>query len=126
MGNSARGLFSAGPASPGGGIYAEGSYNDFISQNVIYNNEADRGGGIYSSSWGVIENNTVIANPTSGMVGSAVYTPSGSGLQLYNNLLIGSPSQTALYCDPASYGSQPPAVSNNDAYSSGGTGFGGT
>ena len=124
--NTARGLFSSGPASPGGGIYSEGSYNDFITQNVIYNNSADQGGGIYSSSWGVIENNTIIAGSGSGNPGSALYTPSGSGLQLYNNLLIGSSGQTALYCDPASYGSQPPALSNNDAYSSGGTGFGGT
>jgi len=120
--NTATGL---SPAAQGGGIYSEGSTNDLIVQNILYGNNAGQGGGIYTASWGIIENNTVVGGVGSGTLGSALYSPSGSHLQMANNVIVGVSGENALYCDGI-YDPQPPALSNNDAYSSGANGFGGT
>jgi hypothetical protein len=46
-------------------------------------------------------------------------------VQFYNNLLIGSSGQNAVYCD-STYDLVPPTFTNNDAFSQGGTGLLGT
>jgi hypothetical protein len=43
---------------------------------------------------------------------------------LYNNLIVGSSGQSALYCD-GTYGATPNALYNNDSFSPSGTGFDG-
>ena len=68
-------------------------------------------------------NNTIVANQAG--EGSGVYV-GGFDAQtaLYNNLIIGSAGQSAMYCD-GSYGATPKALYNNDAFSPSGTGFAG-
>ena len=121
FGNAAMGL---SPAAQGGGIYSEGSTNDLIIQNVLYGNSSGQGGGIYSGSWGVVANNTISGGVGSGALGSAVYTASGSHLQIVDNIVVGVANENALYCDGI-YDPIPPALSNNDVYSSAASGFGG-
>lgn len=121
-GNNATGL---SPASQGGGIYSEGNTNDTITQNIIYNNSADQGSGIFSGSWGTIQNNTIVGGSGPSGLGSAIYSISGTQLQFFNNLLIGFSGQNAVYCD-GTFSQQPSSFSNNDAFSPSGTGFGGT
>jgi hypothetical protein len=126
-GNSASGVI---PASWGGGISMLNDSPALVVQNLIYNNSADQGAGIYflvpSGSRGPTLVNNTIADNTITQQGSAVYASGYDGqVQFFNNLMIGQNGQSALYCD-GSYSSQPPAVANSDAFSPHGLGFDGT
>ncbi len=125
-GNSASGV---SPAAQGGGISIVNDSPALIVQNLISDNVADQGAGISflvpSGSQGPTLVNNTIVNNTITQQGSAIYASGFYNLvQFFNNLLIGQRGQSALYCD-GSYSSQPPIVANSDAFSPGGTGFGG-
>jgi hypothetical protein len=104
--------------------------NALIVQNLFAGNTASQGGGIYflvpSGSMGpVLVNNTIIGG-NGATQGSAVWAGGFDNQVLfYNNLMIGLTGQNAVYCD-ATYNSQPPVFTNNDAYSSSGSGLLGT
>src|SRR5439155_4199374 len=128
---------SGNTANPGGGgIYIFDYENALIVENLIINNTAVAGAYNNTVGWGggimfdaesppgpYLINNTIANN--GGVGGSGVYAsgyPSQS--ELFNNLIIAKPGQPALVC--ASVGSTAtPVVQYNDAFSSGGTGFGG-
>jgi parallel beta-helix repeat protein len=123
-------VITGNSASLGGGISALNGSPALIVQNVIYRNSADQGAGLYLSifvSAGPTLVNNTIANNNASQQGSAVYaTGYDSQMQFFNNLMIGQPSQSAVYCD-GSWSTQPPIVKNSDGFSpGGGTGFGGT
>jgi hypothetical protein len=126
-GNSASGV---SPAASGGGISMVNDSPALIVQNLIYENTADQGAGIYfsvpSGSVGPTLVNNTIANNTITQQGSAIYaTGFDNQVQFFNNLMIGQRGQSAVFCD-GTYSSQPPSVANSDAFSPGGTGFDGT
>ena len=126
-GNSASGVI---PAAQGGGIWIVNDSPALIVQNLIYENTAGQGAGIYflvpSGSHGPTLVNNTIANNTATQQGSAIYaTGFDSLVQFYNNLMIGQRGQDAVVCD-GSYSSQPPTVANSDAFSPSGTGLIGT
>ncbi|HUO04838.1 MAG TPA: PQQ-binding-like beta-propeller repeat protein [Candidatus Binataceae bacterium] len=122
--NSASGI---SPASRGGGIATENNSNPILVQNVIAENTSDRGGGLAFSvpsgtAGPLLVNNTIAANFAT-QQGSAVYFDGFDGTsQVINNLMIGSSGQSALYCD-TTFSATPPVLKNNDAFSSGGSGF---
>jgi parallel beta-helix repeat protein len=125
-GNTATGV---SPASQGGGIWIVNDSDALIEQNLIYNNNAGQGGGIYflvpSGARGPFLINNTIADNTAAQ-GSAVFAGGfDNQVQLYNNLLIGLNGQNAVDCD-ATYSQQPPSFFNNDAFSPNGTGLQGT
>lgn len=127
MGNSASGV---SPAASGGGISMVNDSPALIVQNLIYENTADQGAGIYflvpSGNVGPTLVNNTIANNTVTQQGSAVYASGfDDQVQFFNNLMIGQRGQSALVCD-GSYSSQPPSVANSDAFSPAGMGFDGT
>jgi hypothetical protein len=113
----------------GGGIWIVNYTNVVMVQNLIYNNTAMQGSGIYFSlPFGehnlVLVNNTIVGTSSSA-TGSAVYAAGFYDLvQFYNNLLIGASGTSALYCDN-SYDQTPPTLTNNDGYSLSGTGIAG-
>lgn len=125
-GNTTAGL---SPSTQGGGIWIVNQSDALIVQNIIYNNTAGQGSGVYflvpSGDRGpILINNTIAGSGTSS--GSAVYAGGfDNQVQFFNNLLIGSVGQNAVNCD-TTYQAQPPAFSNNDAFSSGATGFAGS
>jgi hypothetical protein len=102
-------------------IYAS---NAAIVQNLIINNQAGIGGGIWldANAATTFVNNTIAANTSTQDQGSAVYTL-GFGAQFINNLFIGLLRQTAVLCDPTS---GPPVFENNDAFSVLANGFDGS
>jgi len=126
-GNSASGL---SPASEGGGIYIINDSNALILQNLIYNNTAPQGSGIYfgvpySSRGPLLVNNTIVGTGSSPQ-GSAVYADGfDDQVQFYNNLMIGPSGANAVYCD-STYDQIPPTFTNNDAFSAKGSGLQGT
>lgn len=126
-GNSASGL---SPASDGGGIYIINDSNALILQNLIYNNTAPQGSGIYfgvpySSRGPLLVNNTIVGTSSSPQ-GSAVYADGfDDQVQFYNNLMIGPSGANAVYCD-STYDQIPPTFTNNDAFSANGSGLQGT
>ena len=118
-GNSVSGVYPA----QGGGIWMGNDSDPIIVQNLIFNNVADQGGGIYfvvpgDSAGPTLVNNTIADNIARLTEGSAVFAGGlGNNTRFFNNLLIGSPAQNAVFCDAA------PVFANNDAFSYGGTGF---
>jgi parallel beta-helix repeat protein len=125
-GNTATGLI---PASQGGGIWIVNMSDAIIVQNLIYNNNAPQGSGVYfgvpSGDKGpVFVNNTIVG--TSLGQGSAVYADGfDDQVQFFNNLLIGPTGGNAVFCD-STYDATPPTFTANDAYSSSGSGLQGT
>jgi parallel beta-helix repeat protein len=120
------------PASVGGGICMwnilsfMAPANALIIQNIIYGNTAGQGGGIYafvpSGARPRFLNNTIIGSSNSAQ-GSAVYIAGyADQAQFLNNLLIGANGTNAVFCD-SSYDQTPPIFTNNDAYSTNGTGL---
>jgi hypothetical protein len=71
-----------------------------------------------------IVNNTVVGN--SGVNGgSEIYLNGFYGqTQFFNNILIGTAGQTAVFCDSL-YSSQPPIFKFNDTFNPQGTAYGG-
>ncbi len=132
-GNLATGVVNGAgvPAASGGGIDTENDSDPLMVDNIIVNNTADLGGGaafsVSSDSMGpIVVNNTIAGNTTTQNAGSALYATGYDGpTELFNNLLIGAPSQNAVYCDP-SYNIVPPVFENNDVFSAGGSGFQGS
>lgn len=116
--------------SQGGGMWIVNDSNALIVQNLFYANTASQGGAIYlsmpSGSTGpILVNNTIIGGKGATQ-GSAVWAGGfDSQVYFYNNLLIGLPTQNAVYCD-ASYSSVPPVFTSNDAFSPAGSGLEGT
>lgn len=114
----------------GGGIWIVNDSNALIVQNLFAGNTASQGGAIYflvpSGSTGpVLVNNTIVGG-TGVTQGSAVWAGGfDNQVVFYNNLMIGLSGQNAVYCDDT-YNSQPPAFTNNDAYSPNGSGLLGT
>jgi parallel beta helix pectate lyase-like protein len=114
----------------GGGIWIVNDSNALIVQNLFAGNMASQGGAIYflvpSGSTGpVLVNNTIVGG--AGVTqGSAVWAGGFDNQVLFfNNLMIGLSGQNAVYCD-GTYNSEPPAFTNNDAYSPNGSGLLGT
>lgn len=114
----------------GGGIYIINVSDALIVQNLIYNNTAGQGSGIY---FGVVYgyrgpllvNNTIVGTSSSPQ-GSAVYADGfDDQVQFFNNLMIGPRGANAVYCD-STYDQTPPTFTNNDAYSANGSGLQGT
>jgi beta propeller repeat protein len=68
--------------SYGGGIYCEG-YRAVITHNVVYNNSAGYGGGIYASNSATISNNVVYNN--SAAHGGGIYS---GYCNLFNNTIV--------------------------------------
>ena len=115
-------MFSGGQ---GGGICIvadssnEVTENVQIIQNLIFGNTADYGGGIYvGSGYGnVIFTSNTIADNNGSDGGSGVYSQLPfPQIQLYDNLIIGAPGESALYdfCDSPST-----IISHNDLFSPG-------
>ncbi len=125
-GNVATGV---SPASQGGGIWIVNQSDALIVQNLVSNNTAGQGSGIYfgvpSGDRGpILVNNTIIGG-SGGSQGSAVYASGfDNQVQFFNNLMIGPSGQNAVYCD-GTYGGQTPTFVNNDAFSPSGTGLAG-
>jgi Abnormal spindle-like microcephaly-assoc'd, ASPM-SPD-2-Hydin len=115
----------------GGGVFIAGPSVTMI-QNLIINNSAGQGGGIFLGSsptiFGTIfGDNTIAANQASLSEGSAVYASEVSpSVILVNNLLIGSAGQNAVFCDSGIVSTTAPTFKNNDAFSQGGTGLQGS
>jgi len=126
-GNAVSGVHSTGPDAAGGGVDID---NGTLVQNLIVNNTADIGGGVYfapntagsSSPGATLVNNTIAANIATQAHGSAVYADfSDAAADLFNNLLIGSAGQSAVFCNNSS--SVQPIFQNNDAFSAGASPF---
>jgi parallel beta-helix repeat protein len=113
----------------GGGIYIVNDSDALIVQNLIYNNVAGQGSGIYfgvpDGYRGPLLINNTIVGTSSSVQGSAVYADGYYDQVLfYNNLLIGAGDTSVLYCD-STYDQTSPTLTNNDGYSLNGTGIGG-
>lgn len=118
------------PATQGGGIWIVNQSDALIIQNLIYNNTAQQGAGVYflvpSGDTGpTLVNNTIVGGSDSSQ-GVALYADGfDNQVRLFNNLLIGSSAQNAVFCDGL-YQAEPPLFLNNDAFAPSGTGFQGT
>jgi hypothetical protein len=126
-----RGNFIMGNSvsTSGGGIGMVNSSNALIIENVITGNTAPQGGGIAplvpSGETGpTIVNNTIVGN--SGVNGgSEIYLNGFYGqTQFFNNIIIGTAGQSAVFCDSL-YSNQPPIFKFNDTFNPLGTAYGG-
>ena len=113
-GNTATGV---SPASQGGGIYIVNQSDALILQNVILNNYAGEGDGIYflvpygGRGPGLV-NNTILG--FSGDSSSLVFAGGfDSQVQIVNNFLITESGEPAVVCD-GTYSQQPPTLASND------------
>ena len=113
----------------GGGILIESESNAVIVQNLVYNNSAGQGSGIYFNvpegfSGPVFVNNTIVG--TSSSQGSAVYASGfDDQVQFFNNLMVGPGKGSPVFCDSTS-DKTPPTFTNNDAFSPKASGLQGT
>jgi hypothetical protein len=113
----------------GGGILIESESNAVIVQNLIYNNSAGQGSGIYFNvpegySGPVFINNTIVG--TSASEGSAVYASGfDDQVQFFNNSMVGPGKGSPVFCDSTS-DKTPPTFTNNDAFSPRASGLQGT
>jgi parallel beta-helix repeat protein len=129
--NTIRGNVATGvsPYSQGGGIWIVNSSDALIVQNLIYNNSAGQGSGIYfgvpyGNRGPVLVNNTIVGTASSSQ-GSAVYADGFyDQVVFYNNLMIGATGTSALYCD-STYDQTPPTLTDNDGFSLTGIGVAG-
>ncbi|MGD0693506.1 MAG: choice-of-anchor D domain-containing protein [Terriglobia bacterium] len=122
-GNVASGI---SPASQGGGIWIVNGPGGSIIQNLIVGNSAPQGGGIYLSVPSGTGASTLVSNTIAGndgQYGSSLYVWVGDAKSvMFNNLLVALPGEPAIFCQ----GSTAPTLQSNDAFSSGGTAYGGT
>ncbi len=113
----------------GGGILIESESNAVIVQNLVYNNSAGQGSGIFFNvpagySGPVLINNTIVG--TSASQGSAVYASGfDDQVQFFNNLMVGPGKGSPVFCDSTS-DKTPPTFTNNDAFSPKASGLQGT
>ncbi|MGH7303685.1 MAG: right-handed parallel beta-helix repeat-containing protein [Candidatus Rokuibacteriota bacterium] len=119
------------PAARGGGIWIVNQSDALIVQNLIVGNSAGEGGGIYwlvpSGARGPrVVNNTIADNlATVAGLGSGVFADGFDvNAALVNNVLVGSPGQTALHCGNFN-DANPPVVQFNDVFTPGGGSYGG-
>ena len=112
----------------GGGIWIVNRSDASIVQNVITGNRAGQGGGIY---WGVpseargplLVNNTIAGNQGQG---SGIFAGGfDAQAQLFNNIIVGTLGQPAVFCDPF-YDPSPPVFRSNNVFSSDVAPYGGT
>jgi hypothetical protein len=110
----------------GGGIWIVNNHDAPLLQNLFYGNQGATGNAVYlsvpSGSVGpLLVNNTAI-----GTAGSAVFAGGFDfNVRFYNNVIVGAPGQTAVFCD-STFGQFSPTFTANDAYSAGGQGLAGT
>jgi len=113
------------PLGEGGGVWIVNDANALFLQNLIIENSAPEGGGIYilgslsELSHGLMFlNNTIAANNAD--VGSAVWA---GGIEIennfINNVVVGAPGQTAFHCD-TTYDPTPPVLGYNDVWTASG------
>jgi parallel beta helix pectate lyase-like protein len=125
-------IFSnAADYGPGGGIWIIDT-SAWLIQNLIYNNTAQFGGGVYidlssTSYQAIFVNNTFAGNVGNGQGlpgdGSAVYAVGYDNyLEFFNNIFASSAGRESFFCAPAG---ALPAMTANDGFSSSGNGFGG-
>lgn len=113
----------------GGGILIESESNAVIVQNLVYNNSAGQGSGIFFNvpegySGPVFINNTIVGTASS--QGSAVYASGfDDQVQFFNNLMVGPGKGSPVFCDSTS-DKTPPTFTNNDAFSPKASGLQGT
>jgi parallel beta-helix repeat protein len=125
-GNTISGNTAAGS---GGGIAMANDSNAIVTDNVFTGNTAFQGGGVAAlvpsgAPGPSIINNTFFANNASNG-GSEFYLDGFySQTNLFNNIFVGSASQTAVLCD-TQYSSDPPILQFNDAYNPQGIALGG-
>jgi hypothetical protein len=118
--NSSAAVGDATPVQGGGGIYVVGDptvpFAPMLIQNLVIDNFADLGGGIdldFGVSSAVLVNNTIVGNTSTQNLGSALYDSKGAAAtQMYNNLMIGLPTQHAMYCAAGA-----PTFVSNDTFS---------
>jgi parallel beta-helix repeat protein len=124
-GNVIRGN-SAG--SSGGGIYMVNDSDARIIQNTIVGNHAGQGGGVfwsvpYGSQGPILVNNTIADNQGQG---SGIFAGGFDAFaQLLNNIIVGAPGQSAIYCGEA-YDPSPPDITLNNVFSPGAPAYAGT
>lgn len=112
----------------GGGLHFANISDASVVQNIIAGNAAGWGGGIYwlvpSGARGPrLVNNTIVGNLSPN--GSAVFADGFDvSTVLYNNLIIASLGQTALFCGNFN-DTNPPILRSNDVYSAEGAAYGG-
>jgi len=114
----------------GGAISMYNQSDAVVVENLILGNQAPQGGGIYylvpsGANGPVLVNNTFAENTSSTGQGSAVYAndynlPS----QLFNNIIVGVPDQTAVYCGNLN-SSTTPDFTSNDIFAANGITYGG-
>ena len=116
-------------AGQGGGIRMSGFLDALIVQNLITDNQAFEGGGIY---WFVnggargprLVNNTIADNNATN--GSGIFAEGDDvRTELTNNIIVAKPGQTGLHCSPI-FGHHEPIIRFNNIFSAGGTAYGGT
>jgi len=106
-----------GSATDGGGIFCDGASPSIFS-NIITANEAEHGGGIFcdNGSGGVIYNNTITANSTTGYYmagGAGIYLDSYSAPLILDNAVTNNVSTYnggGITCNHGAY----PVISGND------------
>jgi nitrous oxidase accessory protein NosD len=112
----------------GGGIWIVNHSDALIVQNLIVDNRAARGGGIY---WSVpsgnrgplVVNNTIARNQGQG---SGIFAAGfDAQVQLFNNIVVGASGLSAIYCDQF-YDPSPPVLRSNNVFSPGAAAYGGT
>ena len=111
----------------GGALWLINSSDANIIQNLIADNTAGEGGGVYflvpSGSRGPLLVNNTIANNTA-PAGSAIYADGfDSGTQFFNNLLISTNGVAAVHC--GNFANQQPVFRFNDAFSPSGVAYDG-
>lgn len=109
----------------GGGLWLVNDSDANIIQNLITDNSAPGGGGIYfsvpSGSRGPLLVNNTITNNIS-QIGSAVFADGfDANSPLYNNLLISPNGSSAVHC--GTFAALQPIFNSNDAFGPTGSGF---
>jgi hypothetical protein len=124
-------FFNASDFGPGGGIWIIDTSASII-QNLLFDNTAQIGGGVYvylsSTSYKAVFVNNTFAKNVGNAVGfpgdgSAVYAVGyDDNLQFFNNIFASSAGSESFFCGPAG---ALPTLTANDGFSSSGNGFGG-
>jgi parallel beta-helix repeat protein len=114
----------------GGAIDMVSDSTPVISNNIIIQNSASRGGGIaalvpFDSTGPRVINNTLAGN-TATSTGSELYLRGFVDLtQIWNNVLFGTSAQAAVVCD-TTFSTTPPMLRFNDAFNTTGPAYAGS
>jgi hypothetical protein len=124
-GNIIKGNSASG--EKGGGIFIFNSPDALIVQNLITDNQADVGGGIYwlmpSGARGPILVNNTIADNNAISNGSGIFADGNDARILMNNIIVAKPGQTGLHC--GDFVQDRPIIRFNNIFSDGGMAYGG-